>query len=207
VYSTIDFDPMHLYSLIEQANIWLKIKIPNLTTHSAPHLNEKRKKEVILQSGNKYIDVVVNWPEKFKRQTKKELEDAALVIKDKLYHPKTIEKTEIKRELEREHFEPRFLERPTVKAKQLPQIPMRNIIDILSILRTIVEEDYDIRSIGKAFSIGRDYIKSMILHQNFLWDMSKLANIYQRAQLNKGLSSKEKYELLEKIDNWIDMNK
>ena len=84
---------------------------------------------------------------------------------------------------------------------------MRNIIDIFSSLKTIVEQDYDIRSIGKAFAIGRDYIKSMVLHQNFLWDMSKLANLYQRAQLNKGLSSKEKYELLEKIDNWIDLNR
>jgi hypothetical protein len=47
----------------------------------------------------------------------------------------------------------------------------------------------------------------MVLHQNFLWDMSKLANIYVRAPLKKGLSSKEKYELLEKIDNWIDLSK
>ena len=84
---------------------------------------------------------------------------------------------------------------------------MRNVIDILSTLKTIVEEDYDVRSIGKAISIGRDYIKSLVFHQNYLWEMSKLANIYQRAQLNKGLSSKERYELLEKIDGWIDLNK
>lgn len=207
VYSTIEFDPMHLYSLIEQANLWLNIKIPNLRVNKVPQFDKKQKKEVILYSGTKYLDVVVNWPQEFKRRTKKELEDSAHIIKDKLYHPKIERKTGINSEPKREHFEPRFLERPTVKIKQLPQIPMRNIIEILSTLRTIVEEDYDIRSIGKAFDMGRDYIKSMVLHQNFLWDMSKLANIYQRAQLNKGLSSKEKYELLEKIDNWIDLNR
>ena len=207
VYSTIDFDPMHLYSLIEQANVWLKIKIPNLPPYKTPLFDKKQKKEIILQSGNEYLDVFVNWPEQFKRQTKKELEDSAHIIKNKLYHPRPGERTELKLEPEREHFEPRFLERPTVKIKPLPQIPMRNIIDIFSSLKTIVEQDYDIRSIGKAFAIGRDYIKSMVLHQNFLWDMSKLANLYQRAQLNKGLSSKEKYELLEKIDNWIDLNR
>ncbi|TFG17857.1 MAG: hypothetical protein EU531_02025 [Promethearchaeota archaeon] len=207
VYSTIQFDPMHLYSLIEQANIWLKIKIPNVPYYQAPDSDIKYKKNAILQSGNKYLDVIVNWPEQFKQQTKKELEDGAKVIQDKLYHPKSIEKQGIKVEPKREHFEPRFLERPTVKIKQLPPIPMNNIIDILSTLKTIVEEDYDIRSIGEAFAIGRDYIKSMVLHQNFLWDMSKLANIYQRGPLNKGMSSKEKYELLEKIDNWIDLNK
>jgi hypothetical protein len=207
VYSTIEFDPMHLYSLIEQANIWLKIKIPNVPLHQGPNFDTKPKKEIILQSGNKYIDVVVNWPQSFKRQSKEDLEEAAHVVQDRLYQPKDIKKEGVKLDPKREHFEPRFLERPTVKIKQLPPIPMNNIIDILSILKTIVEEDYDIRSIGKAFAIGRDYIKSMVLHQNFLWDMSKLANIYQRAPLNKGMSSKEKYELLEKIDSWIDLNK
>ncbi len=207
VYSTIEFDPMHLYSLIEKANLWLKIKIPNLPFYQLPPLNTKRKKNSILHSGEKYLDKIVPWPEKFKRQTQKDLENSAKVIQEKLFHPKDMEKKGVILEHKREHFEPKFLERPTVKIKTLPDIPMNNIIDILSTLKTIVEQDYDIRSIGKAFAMGRDYIKSMVLHQNILWDMSKLANIYQRAPLNKGMSSKEKYELLEKIDSWIDLNK
>jgi hypothetical protein len=207
VYSTIDFDPMHLFSLIEQANLWLKIKIPNLPFYQAPPLDIKRKKNSILPSGDKYIDKIVPWPEKFKRQTPKELEDSVMVIKEKIYQPKDIEKEGVILEPRREYFEPRFLERPTVKIKTLPQIPTNNIIDILSMLRTIVEQDYDIRSIGKAIALGRDYIKAMVLHQNMLWDMSKLANIYAKAKLSKGLSSKEKYELLEKIDSWIDLNR
>lgn len=207
VYSIIEFDPMHLYSLIEQANVWLKIKIPDLTSYQTLPIDNKQKKEVIFQSGNKYMDTVVNWPQTFKRQSKKQLEDSVKIVKDKLYQPTNIEMEAIKHEPQRDHFEPRFLERPSVKIKSLPQIPMRNVIDILSTLKTIVEEDYDVRSIGKAIGIGRDYIKSLVFHQNYLWDMSKLANIYQRAQLNKGLSSKEKYELLEKIDGWIDLNK
>ncbi len=207
VYSTIEFDPMHLYSLIEQANLWIKIKIPNLPLYQTSYIDEKRKKHSILHSGEKYLDKIVPWPEKFKRQTKKGLEDSVNVIQERIYHPKDFEKKGVILEPNREHFEPKFLERPTVKVKTLPQIPTNNIIEILSTLRTLVEQDYDLRSIGKAFALGRDYIKAMVLHQNMLWDMSKLANIYTKAQLNKGLSSKEKYELLEKIDNWIDFNK
>ncbi|TFF88172.1 MAG: hypothetical protein EU548_09215 [Promethearchaeota archaeon] len=207
VFSSIEFDPMHLYSLIEQANIWLKIKIPHLPLPRTPSFDKKKKKQIILQSGNKYLDVVVNWPSRFKRQTKKQLEEGVEVIKDKLYQPQIVEKKGTSIEPKREFFEPRFLERPTVRIKPLPKIPTTNITDILSTLRTIVEENYDIRAIGNAFTMGRDQIKSMVFHRNFLWEMSKLANIYVRAPLNKGLSFKEKYELLEKIESWIDLNK
>lgn len=207
VYSTIEFDPMHLYSLIDQANIWLKIKIPNLPIYQVNNTNKNGKKVSILRAAEKYIDSIVNWPNQFKRQSQKELEDSVSIIKDKLYQPQHVEPDMAEEELKRDYFEPRFIERPTVKIKPLPQIPMTNIVDTLSTLKKIVEADYDVRSIGKALEIGRDYIKSIVFHINFLWEMSKLANIYQRAQLNKGLSAKEKYEFLEKIDNWIDISK
>ena len=207
VYSTIEFDPMHLYSLIEQANIWLKIKMPNLPTYQGININTDSKKVSILRVAEEYIDTIVNWRNEFKRQSKKDLEDSVVIVKDRLYHPQNFVPDTNKEELKRDHFEPRFIERPTVKKKSLPQIPMTNIVETLLILKKIVEDDYDVRSIGKAMEIGRDYIKSMVFHLNFLWEMSKLANIYQRAQLNKGLSAKEKYELLEKIENWIDISK
>ena len=48
----------------------------------------------------------------------------------------------------------------------------------------------------------------MILHSNVLWDMSRNINLFQHVEPNVGLSSKEKFELLEQIDRWINiMNK
>jgi len=69
----------------------------------------------------------------------------------------------------------------------------------------VVNQDYDVKSIGRAIEIARDYIKSMILHSNILWEMSRFANLYQRAELNVGLSPKEKFELVEQIDKWINL--
>ncbi|MFX0026620.1 MAG: hypothetical protein ACFE8M_09385 [Candidatus Hermodarchaeota archaeon] len=206
-YSTVEFDPMYLYSLIDQANIWLKIKIPNSVTHQVTHTPKGTLKETILVSADENLASFVEWPDQFRRRTKKELEDSVLIGRERLYHPREEEKTIVKEEPKRETFEPRFIERPTVEIKILPEIPTSNIIEILLVLKDIINQDYDLRSIGKAFEIARNYIKSMVLHLNYLWDLSKYANIYQRAKPNLGLSYKEKLELLEKIDTWIDMSK
>ncbi|MGB5910957.1 MAG: hypothetical protein WBH31_07190 [Promethearchaeia archaeon] len=207
VYSTVEFDPMYLYSFLEQANIWLKIKIPDSITHQVKHTPKKTLKESILVSAEENLTSFVEWSDQFKRKTKKELEDSVIVGRERIYHPKKEEKTFVKEELKREKFEPRFIERPTVEVKTLPEIPTSNIIEILSVLKDIIKKDYNLRSIGKAFEIARNYIKSMVLHLNYLWDLSKYANIYQRAKPNLGLSYKEKLELLEKVDTWIDMSK
>ncbi|MFX0020489.1 MAG: hypothetical protein ACFFB1_10145 [Promethearchaeota archaeon] len=207
IYSTIEFDPMYLYSLIDQANIWLKIKMPNSITQQIKPSPKKTLKESILISAEEDLTSFVGWPDQFRRRTKKELEDSVFIGRERLYHPKKEEKTIVKEEPRREKFEPRFIERPTVEIKALPVIPTSNIIEILSVLKAIIKQDYDLRSIGKAFEIARNYIKSMVLHLNYLWDLSKYANIYQRAKPNLGLSYKEKLELLDKVDTWIDMSK
>ena len=97
------------------------------------------------------------------------------------------------------------MKRPIVELKPLPTIPTSNSLDILLAIKNVVDQDYDVRSIGRAIEIARDYIKSMILHSNILWEMSRFANLYQRAELNVGLSSKEKFELVEQIDKWINL--
>lgn len=207
IYSTVEFDPIYLYSLIDQANIWLKIKIPNSITHQVKNTPKKTLKESILVSAEENLASFVEWPDQFRRRTKKELEDSVFIGSERLYHPKKEEKIIFKEEPKREKFEPRFIERPTVEIKTLPEIPTSNIIEILSVLKDIIKQDYDLRSIGKAFEIARNYIKTMVLHLNYLWDLSKYANIYLRAKPNLGLSYKEKLELLQKVDTWIDMSK
>lgn len=58
-------------------------------------------------------------------------------------------------------------------------------------------------TIGKAFDIARNNIKKKVLHENYLWDISKYANLYQKTEPNIGLSSKETTELLKEIDKWV----
>jgi len=95
-----------------------------------------------------------------------------------------------------------------VDVKPLPIIPTSNSIDILLKIKEIVNNNLEIRSIGRALEIGRDYIKSMILHSNVLWEMSRNINLFQHVEPNVGLSSKEKFELIDQIDKWINiMNK
>ena len=45
----------------------------------------------------------------------------------------------------------------------------------------------------------------MILHSYMLWEMSRFINLYRNVEPNVGLSSKEKFELIEKIEKWINL--
>ncbi len=106
-----------------------------------------------------------------------------------------------------EDFELRTMKRPFIGFKPLPIIPIDNLLEILATLRKVVEEDFDIQSIGKTFEIARDNIKKEVLHANFLWEMSKYSNVYRRAESNIGLSFNEKEDLLREIDYWIKISK
>lgn len=97
------------------------------------------------------------------------------------------------------------MKRPSGPVKPLPLIPTSNSLNILLVIKDIVDQDYDIRSIARALEIARDYIKSMILHSNLLWEMSRYVNLYQRVEPKVGLSSKKKFELIEQIEKWINL--
>ena len=73
-------------------------------------------------------------------------------------------------------------------------------------LKKIVEENYEMNTIGKAFDLARNNIKKKVLHENFLWDLSKYANVYQRTEPNLGLSPKETRELQAEIDKWVKLS-
>jgi len=136
------------------------------------------------------------------------MERSIVQVTSKLYQPEEAEKERIEVEVfreEQEQFKIRTMKRPLVDVKPIPIIPTSNTLDILLVIKDVVVQDYDIISIGRVIEIARDYIKSMILHSNSLWEMSKFANLYQRAEPNVGLSSKEKLDLVEQIDKWINL--
>ncbi len=208
VYSAIDYDPMYLFSILVNASLRLRSEIGSSNVQKVERSNERMPKESVLLSAEPRMNSFVDWPESFKRQTKDELEKSVVKVSSKIYQPKEIDKETIRIEEfsgEQEEFKIRTMKRPLVDVKLLPLIPTSNSLDILLVIKDVVNHDYDIRSIGRALEIARDYIKSMILHSNILWEMSRYANLYQRAEPNAGLSSKEKFELVEQIDKWINL--
>lgn len=211
VYSKIDYDPMYLFSILVNASMSLKSEIGSSTAQNIERSKEKLEKNSVFLSAEPRMHSFVEWLEIFKRKTKDELERSVVQEASKLYQPQDVDEQTTKATIFREEqkeFKIRTMKRPTVRPKPLPIIPTSNSLDILLVIREIVYRDYDIRSIARALEIGRDYIKTMILHSNILWEMSRIVNLYQRVDPNLGLSSKEKSELLEQIEGWINlMNK
>ncbi len=210
VYSMMEFDPMYLFSIIINASALLRSEITSTNFQKSDKDNNRILKESIFISAEPQINSVVDWPEQFRRKTKDELEKSVVQVANKIYQPNEVDKSALplkEYRNEQDQFEIRTMKRPIVELKPLPNMPTSNTLDVLLTVKDIVNSDYDVRSIGKALETARDYIKSMILHSNILWDMSKFANIYQHTEPNLGLSPKEKFELIEKINKWINLIK
>lgn len=207
-YSSIEYDPMYLFSIIDNAAKYLRGGTPILSPEK--EISKRMPKESILISAEPYMDSFTDWPVIFKRQSKEQLEKSFISNETVKYQPE--ETVGLKKPLvgefkkREEEFELRTMKRPFIAFKPLPTIPIDNILDILATLRKVVEEDYEIQSIGKAFEIARDNIKRNVLHINFLWDISKYSNVYQKAESNIGLSFNEKNDLLREIDYWIKIS-
>jgi hypothetical protein len=207
LFSSINYDPMFLFSIIENAAPLLRASKPFSFNLEDDRMDKKMPKESIFISAERRMNSFKDWPIELKRQTKEQLESSIIQEKTKLYQPdkkELLEKPEfLKFQKKEEEFELRTMKRPFVEIKPLPYIPHDNVIEILLTLKKVVEGNYDIPTIGKAFDIARNNIKKKVLHENYLWDLSKYTNIYERTEPNIGLSSKEKTELLEEIDKWV----
>jgi hypothetical protein len=210
LFSSIDYDPMFLFSIIENSAPLLRSSKPFTFNLDDDRMDKKMPKESIFISAESRMNTFKEWPIEFKRQTKEQLEINGIQEKTKLYQPSKKELLEkpkvLKYQKREEEFELRTMKRPMVEMKPLPYIPHDNVLQILMTLKKIVEENYDIATIGKVFEIARNNIKKKVLHENYLWDLSKYANIYEKIQPKIGLSSKEKTELLEEIDKWVKVS-
>ncbi|MFX0074146.1 MAG: hypothetical protein ACFE96_01785 [Candidatus Hermodarchaeota archaeon] len=208
VYSTIEYDPMYLFSILVNASLRLRSRIRFSNIQKSKKSKYEIPKESVLLSAEARMDSFVDWPETLRRRTKEDLEKSAVHTKHKLYQPEEEDQEDpivpVFR-AEQKEFKIRTMKRPTVFAKPLPMIPTSNSLDILLVIKDIVNQDYDIRSIARALETARDYIKSMILHSNILWEMSRYVNLYKKAEPNIGLSSKEKIEISEQIERWINL--
>jgi flagellar biosynthesis GTPase FlhF len=213
IYSNLEFDPMYLFSVIEQAALMFSSVSPPVSSKPIILTTNKSSKKSIFTSAEERIDAFISWPVQFKRKAKKEP-----VKLPKLVEPLTswdqtkpqlsdISTPEI-REIEQEAFEIDRLKSESVELKPLPPSPKPDIKQILRYLKSVIEENYEMRSIGQAFEIARESARKMgvsatTIHQAKIWEMSKFANIYIKKEPRFGLPEKEKTDLIRKIDKWL----
>ncbi|MGB5911992.1 MAG: hypothetical protein WBH31_12430, partial [Promethearchaeia archaeon] len=200
IYSNLEFDPMYIFSIIEQAGLILRSDLPPISSQR----DSGTSKASLFVSAEDRIYAFISWPLQFKRKAKKTFVSPSFVekpiISDKIETPssdfKAPEAPEI-REIEPEPFELDTLKSETVELKPLPPPPKADINQILLYLKKVVEENYEMRSIGQAFGVARESARQMgvsatTLHQKKVWEMSKYANIYIKKEPGFGLPEKEK---------------
>ncbi|MEJ2252416.1 MAG: hypothetical protein P8Y97_22485 [Candidatus Lokiarchaeota archaeon] len=103
-------------------------------------------------------------------------------------------------------FKLRFEQSKRVSEKVLPNPPKENIEKILLYVKQVVEEDFDAPNIGKALGLARDNIKNIhpVEYHTIKWELSKWANLYEKRESSIGLSPKERNELLEGVQKWLN---
>ena len=213
IYSNLEFDPMYLFSIIEKAALTLSSGTPPISSKKI----EKTAKKSIFISAEDRLYSFISWPIQFKRKAKKEPEvlprfveqppesDLIGIQSSDISKIETVEIREVEQE---EAFELDTLKSEHVEVKSLPHPPKADIKQILLYLKKIIEENYEMQSIGQAFELARETARQMgvsatTLHQAKIWEMSKYANIYLKKEPSFGLPAKEKQELILKVDSWF----
>jgi hypothetical protein len=213
VYSNLEFDPMYLFSIIEKASTMLNSYIPQISSKKRESISTKTSKESIFTSAEDRLYAFVSWPMQFKRKVKKEPpvlsrteEYPAYLLQNDIQQP-SISPVKISGH-KQEKFELETLKSKRVESKLLPNPPKPDVKQILLYLKKVIDEDYEMRSIGQAFEIARESMRligvsATTTEQKKIWEMSKYANIYLKKEPNFGLPLKEKQELLRIINKWI----
>ncbi|MFX1379585.1 MAG: hypothetical protein ACFFA4_10890 [Promethearchaeota archaeon] len=213
IYSAIEFDPMYLFSIIEQAALMLGSNIQPITSKQISSVSQKTSKKSIFASAEERNFEFISWPQLFKRKGKKEPIVLPKLVEQPTYAPQNniqgndIRSTKIS-DYKQEKFELETLKSQRVEFKPLPSPPIAEIKPILLYLIKVIQENYEMRSVGKAFEIARETMRQIgvsatTTEQKKIWEMSKYANIYLKKDHNLGLSLKEKQELIQKINKWL----
>jgi len=209
LYSGLDFDPMYVFSLLENASTSFSLEDSKIPTDPGT-----TPKQSLFASASDRMDAFISWPTQFPRNLKdvpQPRPDYIQQYTEYLQKGKNVNVDDEKikeAKYEREHFELNSLKAEKVEFKPLPNPPDINIKNILNYLKSVIQDDYEMRSIGTAFEIARDKMRQISIGsipelQKNIWEMSKFANIYSKKDANLGLPLKEKNELLERVNEWI----
>jgi hypothetical protein len=213
VYSNVEFDPMYLFSLLENASTMLSSNIPQISSIKRELSNSKTSKHSIFTSADDRLYAYVSWPVQFQRKAKKEPQ---VLTREDTYTAYLLEKDTQQPSIspvkppdyKQENFELETLKSKRVDFKALPNPPNLDVKQILVYLRQVINADYEMKAVGQAFEIARESMRQIGVsattsEQKKIWEMSKYANIYLKKEPNLGLPLKEKEELLLTIGKWI----
>ncbi|MFW9823293.1 MAG: hypothetical protein ACFFE4_10180 [Candidatus Thorarchaeota archaeon] len=213
VYSNLDFDPMYLFSIFENASAILSPEVDQISPQQPELTKKKSSKHSIFASAEDRLYAFASWPIQFKRKAKIQPIVPPEIEKHHSYLKQTADQvTEVKikptPEADQEKFEIDTLKTQKVEFKPLPDPPEADIKHILRYLRKVLEGDFEMRSIGHAFEVARERMRQLgvsatTTHQAKIWEMSKYANIYVKKESYLGLPLKEKQELIQKVDSWV----
>ncbi|WP_457557302.1 hypothetical protein [Candidatus Harpocratesius sp.] len=91
-----------------------------------------------------------------------------------------------------------------VNIKEIPPIPDSSVKKILEFLYSITEEGYETHQLADIFETARDIIKKLTFNSKYIWELSKMTNLFYKEKPGYGLNQMEKKRTLLRIRGWID---
>ncbi len=215
IYSTLKFDPIYPYSILENASTVLKSETIPISMREGTKKGVLQK-ESVLFSAEPNLTKIVGWPQEIERVERvKEVKIIAQPPKEFYAKPEPItsassaENIAARESILRSYREPlkeeeKFVLRreksEAVVTKPLPPPPENDIEEILLYVKYVIEENFDMRSFSKACGLARDNLRKIILQADIMWELSKWERLYQTKPANLTFPPKDVKELLEKLD-------
>ena len=205
VFATLEYDSMSLFSTLEK----IGEKLESTLGESQFYIEQKIRNgdtDFLLHSANYPVGTIIEWPSEFERilsnsststpisspQTDHDSYDSDLGD----YRQGPVEITE--------KFELKILKQKPVIYKPLHPIPKGDMEVVLAYVKDIVESDnFNCYQVGDACEQAWNAIRNMVLHSDFNWELSTLANYYHKQEANLGLSERDKKDILVKLNSWI----
>ena len=217
ILSQINFDPMYPYSILQSASMHLKSDTLPLSMQEPIPTSGPIQKSSILFSAENRVHSLVGWPREFERKEKpvvEKLESHQPIMYqsnlNNIENPSSNEMniTQIQHQAplrEEKQFQLRMEKSEKVEIKTLPLPPRDNLENIINYIKDVVEQNFDMPSIGRAFGMARDNLKILypVEHHKIKWELSKLQNIYEKKERFMGFPPKDKKEILETLNKWI----
>jgi hypothetical protein len=216
-YAKLKYDPIYPYSILENVSRILKSESPPISLlESSLSLTSHSKKSILYSAINR-LNSFVEWPNDFPRKIKEKIEvRPTLIESDEVPHPEpkasfldhsAPSSIPDYREppKEEKEFKLRIEKSENVQIKPLPLPPADNIENILLYVKSIIDQNYDMPSIGRALGLARDGIKNLhpVEFSTIKWELSKWANIYEKKAMFRALPLRDKETLLEGVGKWL----
>ena len=216
IFSTLEYDPMYPYSILQNASVYLKSDTIPLSMQEPIPVSGPIQKTSILFSAENRVHSLVGWPREYERKEKpivKRISSPQPIMYKSNYDnirptSEDYTTTQIRHQEPPRgdtQFQLRMEKSEKVEIKTLPIPPMDNLENILLYIKDVIDQNFDMPSIGRAFGLARDNLKILfpVDFHKVKWELSKFQNIYEKKERFMGIPPKEKTEISEKLNKWI----